>query len=118
MADDGFAADGLFAEAGPAPLRPACNVSPPARQTAIFPKRFMVSIYCKPTGTQTPAWPFGCAPLFHILAQLDIPVGEVNEVFPTVVPVQGEVDLDERSPLGPLGFADEMQVGLLRRAVG
>jgi len=39
-------------------------------------------------------------------------------MFPTVVPVQAEVDLHERPPFRPLGFADQMQPGLLRRAVG
>ena len=37
-------------------------------------------------------------PLVHVFAQFDVPVGEVNEVFPTVVPVQAEVDLHKRPP--------------------
>ena len=53
-----------------------------------------------------------------IFTQLDVPVGEVNEMFPTVMPRQAEVDLHEGTPLRPLGFADEVQSGLLRRAVG
>src|ERR1017187_9563447 len=57
-------------------------------------------------------------PLLHVLAQLDVPVGEVNKVLPTVVVMQAEVDLDERPPLGPFGLADKMQAGLLGRAVG
>ena len=39
-------------------------------------------------------------------------------MFPTVVPVQAEIDLHERPPFRPLRFADEVQSGLLRRAVG
>ena len=39
-------------------------------------------------------------------------------MFPTVVPVQAEVDLHERPPFRPLRFADKVQPGLLRRAVG
>jgi hypothetical protein len=37
---------------------------------------------------------------------------------PTVVPVQREVDLHERPPFRPLGFAHEVHAGLERRAVG
>jgi hypothetical protein len=54
----------------------------------------------------------------YIFAQLDVPVGEVNEVFPTVVLLQAEADLDKRTPFRALGFADEVHAGLLRRAVG
>ena len=39
-------------------------------------------------------------------------------MLPTVVLIQAEADLDERTPLGPLGLADEVQAGLQRRAVG
>lgn len=37
---------------------------------------------------------------------------------PTVMLVQGEVDLHKRPPLGPLRFADEVHACLVRRAVG
>ena len=39
-------------------------------------------------------------------------------MFPTVVMVQAEVDLDEGPPFGAFGFADEMHGGFLRRMVG
>jgi hypothetical protein len=58
------------------------------------------------------------AVLWRILTQLDIPIRKVNEVLPTIVPLQAEVDLHERTPFGPFGFADEMHSGFLRRAVG
>ena len=60
----------------------------------------------------------GAALSANILAQLDVPVGEVNEMLPTIVLVEAEVDLHERPPFRPLRFADEVQPGLLRRAVG
>ena len=56
--------------------------------------------------------------LRRIFAQLDVPVGEVNEVFPTVVLLQAEADLHERAPFRALGFAHEIHAGLVRRAVG
>ena len=56
-------------------------------------------------------------PLSHILAQLDVPVGEVNEVFPTVVLVEREIDLQEGTPLRPLGLANETHSSFLRRPV-
>jgi hypothetical protein len=40
-----FAEAGWLAEAGLAARSPAFNASQPARQTAIFPRHFMVSIY-------------------------------------------------------------------------
>jgi len=55
-------------------------------------------------------------PLF--LAQLDVPIGEVNEVLPAIVAVQAEVDLHKRPPLWPLGLANEMQIGFLGGVVG
>jgi len=39
-------------------------------------------------------------------------------MFPTVVPVQGEVDLDKRPPLRALGLANEVHAGLVGGAVG
>ena len=32
--------------------------------------------------------------------------------------VEAELDLDERTPLGPLGFADQVHAGFLRRSIG
>ena len=54
----------------------------------------------------------------HILAQLNVPVSQVDEMLPTVVLVQAETDLDERTPLRPLGLADKVQAGFLRGSVG
>ena len=39
-------------------------------------------------------------------------------MFPTVVPLQGKIDLHERTPLGPLGFTNEPHASFLWRAVG
>ncbi len=55
--------------------------------------------------------------LFHVLTQFDVPVGEVNEMLPTVMMVHGKVDLYERTPFGPFGLSDEVQGGLLGGAV-
>src|SRR5665213_3184552 len=38
-------------------------------------------------------------------------------MFPTVV-MHPEIDLDERAPLRPLGFAHQMNARFLRRAIG
>lgn len=54
----------------------------------------------------------------NILAQLHVPVRQINEVFPTVVLVETEVDLHERTPLGSLRLFDEMQSDFLRRVIG
>ena len=39
-------------------------------------------------------------------------------MLPAIVTVQAEVDLHKRTPLRPLGFADQMQARLLRRVIG
>ena len=39
-------------------------------------------------------------------------------MLPTVVVRQAEIDLDKRTPFGPLGLAHQVQGGLLRGAVG
>src|SRR5258706_9217242 len=49
--------------------------------------------------------------------QFDVPVSQVNEVFPAVVLVQAETNLHEGTPLRPFGFADEVQARFLRRAI-
>src|SRR5258708_4561415 len=54
----------------------------------------------------------------NIFTQLDIPVSQVNEVFPAIVLVQTETDLHEGTPLRPLRFSDEVQAGFLRSAIG
>ncbi len=64
--------------------------------------------------------PFTAAPAnpLNAFAQLDIPVSQVNEVFPAIVLVQAETDLHEGTPLRPLRFSDKMQPRFLRRAIG
>lgn len=54
----------------------------------------------------------------QFLAKLDIPVCDVNEVLPAIVRMDGELDLDEWTPLRSLGLADEVHAGFLRSAVG
>src|SRR5258706_7651743 len=51
------------------------------------------------------------------LPELHIPIRQINKMLPTVVLGQAEADLDERPPLGPLGFADQVHVRFLRRAI-
>jgi hypothetical protein len=53
-----------------------------------------------------------------ILAELNIPVGQINEMLPTIVLIEREVNLHERPPLGPLGLTNQMHPGFLGRAIG
>ncbi len=53
----------------------------------------------------------------NVLAQFDVPVGEVDEMLPAIVPVQGEINLHKWPPFRPFGFADEIHAGLVRCAV-
>src|ERR1035437_41494 len=53
-----------------------------------------------------------------ILAQLHVPVGEVEEMFPTIVRDVGEGDVDKRTPLRTLRLLDEVHAGFGRRAIG
>ena len=39
-------------------------------------------------------------------------------MFPAIVPVQADVDLDEWTPFRALRLADEVQSGFLRRVIG
>jgi hypothetical protein len=50
-------------------------------------------------------------------ANFDIPVSEIDEMLPTVVAVQAEVDLEKRTPFGALRSANEVESGFLRSAV-
>src|SRR5580698_1808983 len=62
---------------------------------------------------------FTGAPLrLHVLAQFHIPIGQVHKMTPTVVPVQGEVDLHKGTPLGALGLAHQVHAGFEGRAIG
>jgi hypothetical protein len=53
-----------------------------------------------------------------VFAEFDVPVGKVDEVLPTVVAVQGEIDLHKRAPFGALGLAYEMHAGFVGGPVG
>ena len=59
----------------------------------------------------------GWAELFrlrcNVFSKFDVPVGEINEMLPTVVAVEREIDLHKRTPFGPLGLAHQVQAGLV-----
>ena len=61
-------------------------------------------------------------PVIHrkglIRSKFDVPVSEIQEVFPTFVMLESQIHLNKRAPLGSLGFADEMYPGFRRSAVG
>lgn len=61
--------------------------------------------------------PVGTA-LLQFLAQLNVPVGEVEEMLPALVSTRGDRDVDKGSPLGSLRFANQSHAGLCRGAVG
>jgi hypothetical protein len=52
-----------------------------------------------------------------LIAQLDIPVREIDEVFPEVVLGRSKGDLDKRPPLWPLRFADQAHVCFTREPI-
>jgi len=54
----------------------------------------------------------------NIFAQLNVPIGQVDKVLPAVMLVEGEINLNEGTPLRPLGFSNQVQACLLRSAVG
>jgi len=56
--------------------------------------------------------------LLLFFSQFHVPVSQVNEVLPAFVLVHAEVDLYERTPLGPLWFADQVHGSFLRRVIG
>ncbi len=51
------------------------------------------------------------------VAQLDVPVGKIDEVFPEIVLGSRKCNLDKGPPLWPLGFADQSHVRLARESV-
>lgn len=53
-----------------------------------------------------------------VFAEFDVPVGEIEEVLPGVVVAHAQIYLHEGAPLGTFRFADQMQTGFLRGAVG
>lgn len=52
------------------------------------------------------------------LADFDIPVSQIEEVLPTIVIVQMDVDLDEWSPFRAFRFSDEVQASFKGSAIG
>ena len=59
-----------------------------------------------------------CTRWSDVFAQLNVPVSEIDEMLPTIVTVQAEIDLHKRTPFRPLWFADKIESGFLRRAIG
>src|SRR2546430_13273430 len=53
----------------------------------------------------------------QIVAQLDVPISQVEEMLPTIVVMQAEVDLHERTPFRTLRFADQPHAGFLWSAI-
>ena len=53
----------------------------------------------------------------QLVAQLDIPVREIDKVLPEVVLRRRERNLDEWPPFRPLGFADQAHVRFARKPV-
>jgi len=52
-----------------------------------------------------------------LIAQLDIPIREIDKVLPEIVLRRGEGNLDERPPFWPLRFTDQTHVRFARKAV-
>ncbi len=52
-----------------------------------------------------------------LVRQLDVPVGQVDEVLPGIVAGLAELEMEHRAPFGPLRLVKELQAGLARRAV-
>ena len=52
-----------------------------------------------------------------LIAQLDVPVSEIDEVLPEVVLRRGKGNLDKRPPFWPLWFADQAHVRFARKPV-
>ena len=52
-----------------------------------------------------------------LIAQLDIPVREIDEVLPEIVLGRSKGDLNKWPPLRPLGFADQAHVRFTRKPV-
>ena len=52
-----------------------------------------------------------------LLAQLDVPVGEIEEMLPAIVLMTREADVYERPPFGALRLADKLKTGFMRQPV-
>ena len=52
-----------------------------------------------------------------LVAQLNVPVGKINEVLPEIVLRRSKRDLNKRTPFWPLRFADQAHVRFSRKTV-
>jgi hypothetical protein len=71
-------------------------------------------VECRRPGNTVPA----PLELTGVFTEFHVPIGEIHEVFPTVVLLQAQADLHEGTPFWPLRFADKLQPGFVRTAVG
>src|SRR6478609_27759 len=55
--------------------------------------------------------------VLELVAQFDVPVREIDEVLPEIVLGRSKGDLDKRTPLRPLRFADQAHVRFARKPV-
>src|SRR5438093_12686715 len=55
--------------------------------------------------------------LAMLIAQLDVPVGEIDKVPPAFMLRRRKCDMHERAPLRPLRLANQTHVGFLRQPV-
>ncbi len=55
--------------------------------------------------------------LNKLVAQLDVPVREIDKVSPALVLLRGERHMNERPPLRPLRFANESHVRFVRKTI-
>jgi hypothetical protein len=53
----------------------------------------------------------------YLLAQLNVPVGQIEEMPPAIVLMTREADVYERPPFGALRLADKLKAGLVRKSV-
>lgn len=53
----------------------------------------------------------------RLIAQLDVPVGEIDKVLPEIMLWSGKSDVDERPPFWPFRFANQAHVRFSREPV-
>ena len=53
----------------------------------------------------------------QLLAQFDVPVGEIEEMLPAIVVLAGETDVDERSPFRAPWLADKLKARFVGKPV-
>jgi len=51
------------------------------------------------------------------VSDLDVPIGDIEKVLPTIVVIQAQIDLNEWAPLRPFRLSDEMHPGFLGRSI-